>query len=348
MNKLNLFAVHSDYLKNRAKYLNSTLDILQKLGKEEGFVVQIHVIKDPTREFIEQNIETFNKRVQYEKEEGSKADEQFNNSIIPLNTSQISNIEKHRLIYRAIEKNFPNDLNLIIEDDVLIGDEYINNIKAIFRKLKSDQEWDIIFTCVAQVNEKKFIEFQDSRDQYKLLISKSSYFVKGSLAKKLHDYLETFKYNLKVGISKYIWDNSSVKSYVLNQHTFLEGSKFGIFTTSVNHNNFLFQNGNFLQLAKKSVAENFSEEDMKEIHNIHKQLENLKNPDISHTMGLIYFKQNKYEKAKEYMLQACKELEDGFGNISKNNEILNNAINIFQYEQPLLEECKQKKSKYSA
>ena len=55
----------------------------------------------------------------------------------------------------------------------------------------------------------------------------------------------------------------------------------------------------------------------------------------------------KFDEAKKYMEEACDKLKTGHGNISKNCEILNNAINMFQFDQPQLEECKKKKSKYA-
>ena len=48
---------------------------------------------------------------------------------------------------------------------------------------------------------------------------------------------------MKLSLSKFIFDNKeNIKSYILNKHTIFEGSKIGIFPTSVNTNNYLIQN----------------------------------------------------------------------------------------------------------
>jgi hypothetical protein len=47
------------------------------------------------------------------------------------------------------------------------------------------------------------------------------------------------------------------------------------------------------------------------------------------------------------MTDACNKLKENNGYVSKSSDILNNAINIYQYEQTMLDECKKKKSKYS-
>jgi hypothetical protein len=352
MKHLNVYIVHSGYLQNRVKYLNVTIEMIKKLLQEQGVTLDIHMVKEPTREYIETNVENFNKRVKYEKDEGALADNEFNNLISPLNINQISNIEKHKAIYQTIcKKDDTNALHLVIEDDVLVGEDYINNMKALFKALKNGEltDWDILFTCLSDVSNSKdeAIALKDSRNQYKILLCKSSYFIRPSLASKLDKYLDVFKYNLKTSMSKYIWDNKDVRAKVLNKHTFLEGSKLGLFTTSVNNSNFLFQNAHFVQLARLVNNDQITDEVVREAEKLYKHLEKFENPDILHTMGVMYYKRNDYDNAKKYMTDACDKMRENHGYVSKSSEILNNAINIYQYDQKQLEECKKKVSKYS-
>lgn len=350
MRVLNLYIVHSEYLKNRLKYLNVTIDMIKKLADEQKLQVNINIVKEPTKEFVEEHVEEFNKKVKYEKEEGIYADEQFNNTINVLNVHQISNIEKHKIIYAAIAKNNKSDeLHFVIEDDVLVGEDYIHNIKLLFKELQEDKltEWDILFTGQADMEKNAPIALRDSRKNYKMLLCKSSYFIRPAIAGKLAEYLEVYKYTMKNAISKFVWDNKQVKSCVINKHTFLEGSKMGLFTTSVNNSNFLYQNSQFVALAKITTNDVISDEMLKEAEQIYKSLENFGNPDILHTMGVIYYKRKDNENAKKFMTEACEKMQSGFGYISKSSEILNNAINIYQYDQQHLEECKKKVSKYN-
>lgn len=351
MKHLNIYIVHSDYLQNRIKYLNVTLEMIKKLAIEQGFTIDMHMVKEPSKEYIEKNVENFNKRVKYEKEEGITTDIEFNNLISPLNVHQISNIEKHKAIYQTIcsKKDSTQALHFIIEDDVLVGEDYLHNVKALFRGLRNDEltDWDILFTCLSEVAKDEPIALKDCRKQYKFLLCKSSYFIRPQMASKLDKYLEIFKYNLKTAISKYIWDNKEVRAKVLNKHTFLEGSKLGLFTTSVNNSNFLFQNAHFVQLARLVNNDNITDEIVREAEQIYKQIEKFENPDILHTMGVMYYKRKDYDNAKKYMTEACNKMLDNYGYVSKASEILNNAINIYQYDQKQLEECKKKVSKYS-
>jgi hypothetical protein len=350
MKLLNLYVIHSEYLKNRVKYLNVTIDMIKKLAEEQNLRVNINLVKEPTKEYIEEHVEEFNKKVKYEKEEGIYADEQFNNSINVLNVHQISNLEKHRLVLTTISnKQKPDELHFIIEDDVLVGEDYIHNIKALFKALQEDRltEWDILFTGQADMEKNEQISLQDSRKNYKFLLCKSSYFIRPATAKKLAAYLEVYKYTLKNAISKFVWDNKDLKSCITNKHTFLEGSKMGLFTTSVNNSNFLYQNSQFVSLAKITTNDEITDEMLKEAEDTYKSLQQFENPDILHTMGVIYYKRKDYSNAKKYMTEACDKMQSGFAYISKSSEILNNAINIYQYEQAQLEECKKKISKYN-
>jgi GR25 family glycosyltransferase involved in LPS biosynthesis len=347
MKTINIYLVHTPALTKRLQYMNTTIDILKKLTDSLEFKTNIVTVKEPLKDYIEDNIEAYNKKVKYEKDNSPTADNQFNDAIQTLNVPQICNIEKHRSIYNNIKTD--NDIHFVIEDDVLLGEDYIENIKELFIAIKNNSlgEWDILFTCVADVDKSANISLKDSRQTFKMLLSKSSYFIKQDTAKKLYEYLDVYKYNLKTGISKFIWDNKNIKSYVLNKHTFIEGSKFGLFTSSVNNTNFLFQNSHFVELAKIVANDNITDAMLKDAENLYKNINKLDNPDILHTMGVLYFKRNDIENAKKYMTDACNKLKENNGYVSKSSDILNNAINIYQYEQTMLDECKKKKSKYS-
>lgn len=347
MKVLNVYVLHCDVLKSRIKYVNSTLEYIKKVSEKFDFILNVKIITDPTVSHIEKNIDIYNKRVKFEKDLSENADIHYNNLISQLNMHEISNIEKHRNIYNVI--NNEDELHFIIEDDVVINQQYLIYIEEFFEKLGKNEfiDWDILFTCTASINEKP-MELIPSRTSFKVMLSKSSYFIKPALAKSLMNYLEVFTYNMKVGLSKFIWDNKEVKSFVLNRHTFMEGSKIGIFTSSIHTStNYLYQNASYVHLAKMTANEKISGDQIKEAEILFERIKDMNNPDIFHTMGLLYYKNQNFEKAKELMTEACYQLKEGDGIIAKSSEILNNAINVYQHDQPLLEDFKKMKSKYS-
>lgn len=343
MKVLNVYLIHSAYLTNRIKYINSTLDMLKKICEKIDIDVKISSVLEPSKEFIDANIDDFNSRVNYDKDK-TDVDDQFNNTIKNLNSHQISNTEKHRQAYKHITN--PGELHFIIEDDVVVNTDYIENMeRCLLLVATSEQRWDIVFTCLASIDDNEEMTFKNSRSQYKFLLSKSSYFIKPDVASKLYEYTQTFKHNLKNSLSKYVW-YSDVLSYVINKHTFLEGSKMGIFPSSLCGNNFLYQNINFVNLIKISNSDEITDKMLEEAKAIHSSVSKTESPDFLHSMGIIYYKMKDYKESKRYLLEACESLDKNNGFISQSSEILNNAINMFQYDQDLLEECKKTKSKY--
>lgn len=343
--KLNIYLITSKHLTIRKKYISVNIEQLKKIAQESSFTVKLFMINDYEYKDIENSIGDYNKRINYD---ANKDDNDFKLFDKKLNVNQISNIEKHRAAYNKIKNNKDDELNLIIEDDILLSTDYIENIKSLLTNINDFEKWDIIFTCVSNNNESEPLKLLDSRDNFKILICKSSYLISSSMAFKLYDHLEVLNYQLKIALSKFIFDNKDIKSFIINKHTFLEGSKIGLYLSSTNTNNFLYQNSDYVQLSGYINREYVSDDDMLIVENIYKNNQlNINNADFLHSLGLVYFKNRNYKNAKKYLVEAVNNIKKNEGLIGNYSEILNNCINMHQYDQPDLEECFSKQSKYS-
>jgi hypothetical protein len=96
---------------------------------------------------------------------------------------------------------------------------------------------------------------------------------------------------------------------------------------------------------KKDITEG----EIKDAEKIYGESHNIPSVDIQNLMGIIYLNYKDYKKAKEYMCAALNGLKKCKGySIMKNNEILNNTINIYKYEKDMSNnEVISAKSKYS-
>jgi len=330
---INIYLISSENLKLRFNHLNLQIVKLKDLLDKLDFKYNFYQINNPSITDIEKNLDKIKDRVELNKDLIS--DNDFKNLVSPLNTCQLSNYLKQQ---KAIEmiKDGSTKLNFIIEDDLIIIDDFINNFKTVFNKIKS-LDYDLLITSIA-VNNNDDYKFLNSYDYFKVLISKSSYFISKDCADKLYNYLNKIKFNYKIQLSYFIWENKeTIKSFIFNKNLLFEGSKLGIFTSSTNNNNFLYQNGDYIKLTQLVGNNDYLDD------NIVKQAENIynssgkNNPDFQHSLGLIYYKNKDFKKAKEILIDAMFNLKKNDGFISQHNEILNNCINMHQFEQSDIE-----------
>jgi len=351
MVKLNVYVIYSQHLENRQKYINSTIDFIKKYTETIGYTFNINIITEPSKEFVDNNVETFNKKIKYDKyPEDTKINRDFNSAIQTLNSCQISNIEKHREIYKYIMNQSEDEIYMIIEDDVVVGQEYIANIENLFKNLKNktfEDDWDILFTCLPSLSQEGEMKLIPVETVYSTLMCKSSYFIKPSICKKLYEYSDVLKFSMKNCLGRFFHENKNVKAMFLNKHTFLEASKIGIVPSTLNPNNFLFQNNQFIHLVNISNLENIKDSDVNDAEKVYENSKHIDSADILHIMGIIYYKYKNYEKAREFMTAAVDNMKKNKGFLLQNSEILNNCINMYQYDQPYLEEYKKTVPKYS-
>lgn len=331
---INIYIITSDNLKLRFNNLNQQIGKLKEILENCNFNFNFHQINNPSNGEIEKNLEKYKEIVVLKKEEIE--DDDFKNQIAPINTCQISNIAKHLKAYELIKNN--NDkYHFIIEDDIIIIDEFINNIKTLFNKIKTT-EYDLILTGIAINQEGEDLKLINSFNYFKVLISKCSYFISKDCAIKMIDFLAKFRFSMKLSLSYFIWQNKeTIKSFVSNKNLFFEGSKIGIFTSSINNNNFLYQNGEFVKLTQLIGDNEYITDDIiKKAEDIYNNA-GKNNPDFLHTIGLAHYKNKNYKKAKETLIEAVLALKKNDGFICQHNEILNNCINMHQFEQSDIE-----------
>jgi len=334
---INIYVIKSVHLPMRAKSIDITVNKIRNIMKTQKIDSHIAYITSPTVEDIQANIAEYNKNIDLTEE---IEDEDFKKLQTKFNLAQISNLIKHKKAYELI-KNSTNKHNLILEDDVILLDDFVNNFND-FLKLLNKIEYDILFTCVSNNNNttiNKRLDIELSTINFKILFAKSSYILTPATAEKLYNYLSTIRFTIKTSLSKYIYDNrNDLQSYVLNKHTLLEGSKLGVFSSMVNPANQQLQNNKYVEMVNlynKYDTDETIFEDILDFHNKHGKT----NPEFQHLIGLMYYKKNDYNKALEYLQDAVINLKKNEGYVPVFNEILNNCINMHKFCQDDIKEC---------
>jgi hypothetical protein len=326
---IDIYIITSDHLKLRFNNLNQQISKLKNLLEQKNYNYTFHQINNPSESDIVKNIDKFKERIDLNKD--NIEDNDFKNLITPINTYQLSNFSKHLKAFELI-KNSENDLHFIIEDDMIVIDDFTNNILHFLDEIRN-KEYDLIFTAVS-INQPGNLQFLNSYNYFKVLIAKSSYLISKKCATELIDFMNKIYFSFKINLSYYIWKNrETIKSFVLNKNLLFEGSKIGLFTTSLNNTNFLYQNGEFVRLTQLIGDNEYLDNDIiKKVEEIYNN-SGKNNPDFQHTLGLAYYKNKNYKKAKEVLIEAMNNFKKNDGFICQHNEILNNCINMHQYEQ---------------
>jgi len=352
MIKINLYLIYTELFDNRHDNINNSVAIIKKLCTENDINLDIRIITEPSCSFIDNNIDTYNSRVDYAPFPDNN---EYNENISLLNSFQISNYEKHREVYKTIvdasktnasEPEASGTFYMIMEDDILVSKNYIENINDMLKDIKDpvNNNWDILFTSLNTINNNS--NFVNYHSIYNKLTSKACYFIKPQLCAKLYDEMKTFKLGLKFLLSKFIKDNNDIKPFFYNKNTFVEGSKYGIYPSTVNPNNFLYFNNNYIELSKISNMDYVNQEDLEKAKEIYSNIESINSADIQNIMGIVYYRNKDYSNAKKYTRQALNNHKKNKGYLQKNSDILNNCINMFQFEQDMLEVCMKETPKY--
>jgi hypothetical protein len=331
---MDIYIITSEHLKLRFHHLSNQLEKLKLLLDNKGIKYNFIQINKPNYKDIEPNIDKFKERIDLNKDD--LIDNDFKGLISPLNINQLSNFEKHLKALELI-KNSNTKLNFIIEDDIIIIDEFVNNLLEFLSRITT-LDYDIVFTSISINDNSNDYKFLKSVDYFKVLIAKSSYFISKECAEKLCEYMKKIRFTYKLNLSYFIYENKeTIKSYIFNKNIFFEGSKIGVFTTSVNNNNFLYQNGEYVKLTQLvGNSEYLDDKTVKIAEDIYNN-SGKNNPDFQHTLSLIYYKNKNFIKAKEILIEAVNNIKKNEGLLTQQNETLNNCINMHQFEQSDIE-----------
>jgi hypothetical protein len=251
---LNIYIIHSKHLTIRASRFNNTLRTIDEVAKN-NYLVKSHFILQYEANDIQSKIDDYNKLVSYD----PINDSDFDNQRYMLSIQLISNIEKHKEAWRRIQAMQENsgDLYLILEDDALLFPECVNNFSEFLKmeninaSSKAIHEWDMITFGLSMnnvdPNSKLLLNF---RDIYKVLPSKEAYCITPSIAKLFLENTNKFKFTLRLQLSYMIKMNPSIKIMFPSKRIFIDGSKLGIFPSTLHPTNILTFNNEYIQLHK--------------------------------------------------------------------------------------------------
>ena len=341
---INIFVIHSKHLTLRKNKFQNTLRSIDDAAKKNNYIVKTQFILQHEPDEIQSKIEELNKLVSYD----PINDDDFDKQRYMLSVQLISNIEKHKQAWKFIQ-NITNksDINLIIEDDALLFPECIINFEEFLNI--NDNKWDMI-TLGLSVNSPITTNdnFMNFRDIIKILPSKEAYCLKPSTAKLFLEQSQSYKFIMRLHLSYLIKTNPQLKIVFPKKRIFIDGSKLGVFPSSIHPTNILIFNNEYIQMHQylhKSPEEIRS--NLSQIQKLYRLVENLHSPDIMHLYGALMKKIGRLSEAEEILTEGIQELKKQQGFLNNQSEILNNLVDIYKDLQNDINTIDIKTAKYS-
>jgi len=343
--KLNIYGIHSEQYTKRAENLHGLIQQLRSTAMNKGYSVTPNLVLKPTTQNVQDAMqEHIAPKLCYD----VCGDADFDNSRQNFSLEMISNFDKHVSVWKQIAESGgsdENDLFMVLEDDSYL---LPNGLDVYLKLLESKFDYDILFLGIC-INEKTPLQVQNIRKYVKILPTKDSYLIKKGLATRLYTAFtqdpKMYKYTLRIQLS-YVFQKllTNEKVMCLSQRFLIDGSKLGVFPSTIHVNNILLFNNDFMALFRLLKGSNSI--DKKTIAKYLKPLEALQSPDVYVLMGFLYEKSNDITSAVTSFEKGLKLFRMSDGIVNSRSEFLMKLISFYGKKQSDIEECKSLPSKY--
>lgn len=339
MPKFHLYVIHTANLVHRQSRLHGTIQSIREMASARGYEFRSILVLTPDVSALHAKIPELSARIKYDKTGYPDLDSMLS----VLNMEQLSNFEKHREAWRRIQREVtdPNDVCMVIEDDAFIIPEFSKNLQAFIAKPYQDA-WDFYSLSISIQSDKRVMKILECMGN---LASKCAYAVRPSVVQKLLDETEIIRFTMRNQLSYIFRKREDIMAMVSNEQCIMEGTKLGIYTSSIHPNNLLSFNKEFMELFQIAQSESPSLELASRIFD---QVKHIGNPDVMHIYGVILFKCGRVKEASQVLSVAIDQMQKQHGLMNNQSDLLNNSINMYEHMQWDLPEYLNTPSKYDA
>jgi tetratricopeptide (TPR) repeat protein len=339
MTTFHLYVIHTQRLVHRQPRLHGVIQTIREAAQQAGFDFKPIMILKPDPSHLQPDLQTLNNRIKYD----PVGEEEFDKSITMLSIEELSNIEKHREAWRRILKESPEDVFMVIEDDAFVVPMAQQQLMELFKLDQRSYDFNIMCLSDPSANPDASMQLLNLRDTGKILPSKDAYMVSHRLCKKLLEETETIKFTMRVQLSYIIQKNPIFQAKYPSKRIMLEGSKLGLYPSSLHPNNMLIYNQEYMELWKYMSMDKF---DVGEVRELYKRIAHIQNPDMLHLYGVLLFKGGRVQEAEAALMEAIELMQKQHGMLTYRSDLLNNLINMQEHLQTDLPDIMSKPSKY--
>ena len=315
MTKLAIYVIHSRVSSDRATNVNQMVTTLKASGKFDDITTEIIAEHEP--ETLSPDLIKKSTDFSHLPADAPAELALFNSLIQPIHVRHVSNLLKHQEALYRIARKTPStqEINIIIEDDVVFGDRLSDALGKAAASIAVLESFDIMFLGLpsAQLSgvEPEKSEFGVFTKFYNIAPACESYAVSTSGAKKIADALTPMKFSTNVQLS-FIIHSAKLAAYFSRPNVFIDGSKIGVFVSTIEANNNLILSGESQNL--KTLVDAGDAEGARKLFD---SMRFKSHPDNVRIMAELEHKVGDFAKSKA-MYEAC------FSAFSSNNCVLNN------------------------
>jgi hypothetical protein len=322
--KLNIYFIHALALKDRERVIADLQKQVKKYHFKNIRSVKIKVITEYDPNDIPNDI--IQRTVNYSpikepddlKEENKTTSPTFYNQFLKnMHLFQLSNAMKHYKALEYISNSGEDELNIVLEDDVVYEEKVCLLLEKMIDNLPSD--YDMIFMGLPgnlEIKDRNDIKYQNTSEVFRVLPYTDSYLITQSAAKKLYDQYLPIKFVGNIHLS-YLIETLNLKTVLTLPNIFVDASKLGMFLSTLNPNNILVFNQDYMSL--KSVVQkegDLTEEEQKHFDELIVKSNVQNNPDFMYMKAMYLAKLKKYKEAEQIY-------ENAFNIYTANNCIVN-------------------------
>jgi len=289
----------------------------------------VEIIKNENTKLVDLRTETFPRTL--------PDHESFKSRLKPLHTRQVSNCLKH-LQALKIAHSIPNTddihplpFSLIVEDDALFTADVELQLRAVVKTMPGDA--DIVFislpTPIQTKSEspKAFIPIDGLFNGD--LPACDAYIVRTSAAEKLSSSFLPIRLHTPSHL-RYMISELGLHAYVSTSNIFIDGSKIGVFPSSIDVNNVLLWNTPYCRLLDAASSPNVTNDELKQALDIESKTQSFsKHPDVLALRSRCMARMGMFKEAKELAEQAMQGFEQGAALFNDNSIFLRNYMNIY-------------------
>lgn len=324
--RIKIFVLHAEILQVRKQIIESLIQKLKtvkELHVDHEYVTDYDVDKIPL-----DKIKDF---VQLGKNEAYPSYDQF---LKNLHIKFVSNGLKH---YSALTKasvlTSEYDYFMILEDDVLYSDDINHSLVALLEK---QETWDIVMLGQPvnhdhQVLDKdKGVTLLDIKSQFNVMPCCDSYIIKNTSIKSVLTPFLPIKYQTNIHLSYLFESNPDLIVKSAWPNLFIDGTKFGVYISSIETNNRLFLNPQYNTVMKHIFTDPMNE---KQIEEAIKSFPFKDHPDFKYLSGIFEIRRKKYNEAKAIFDDCYTIYEQNHNLLNGESEFMFNYMNLFKHFQ---------------